>query len=272
MKKSHIIIWGLLFVFAISIAIYTKFNYKNNNTPIVSPEIFNEENVIVGSYETKSLDQKDNYMTFDVKYPHFKNADDNFNLSIENFLKDQMENDRKISAENWKARYDTQIKGDNISLIPSLDDKFSFYSDFFIIQSNSSYISFVLVYGAFTGGAHGYENRISFNYDIKNKKILTLKDIFNNSNYLKYLSDESRKILKEQYATVNEEDRKGFSNEDDIKAYEEGIMENIISGTEPKEENFSVFTFKKDKVKIYFSQYQVGPYVMGMPEIEIGIR
>ena len=43
----------------------------------------------------------------------------------------------------------------------------------------------------------------------------------------------------------------------------------IESGTEPKEENFSVFTFTPDKVKIYFAQYQVGPYVIGMPEVEV---
>jgi len=47
-------------------------------------------------------------------------------------------------------------------------------------------------------------------------------------------------------------------------------MEMINSGTEPKEENFSVFTFTRDrKVKIYFAQYQVGPYAIGMPEVEV---
>ena len=47
------------------------------------------------------------------------------------------------------------------------------------------------------------------------------------------------------------------------------LVSMIEDGTQPKEENFSVFTFTPTTVTLYFGQYQVGPYVLGMPEVEL---
>jgi hypothetical protein len=41
----------------------------------------------------------------------------------------------------------------------------------------------------------------------------------------------------------------------------------LYSGTDPKDENFSVFTFDDKKINIYFAEYQVGPYVIGTPVV-----
>jgi hypothetical protein len=73
--------------------------------------------------------------------------------------------------------------------------------------------------------------------------------------------------LKEQYAVVSDGEREN-SDPLAIESYLENINSNIDSGTEPVEDNFKTFTFTKDGIKIYFAQYQVGPYVMGMPEVE----
>ena len=228
-----------------------------------------EELVIKDSYQTKTLTQADPYMKFDVKYPSFKNADADFNASIEKLLKNGMTEDAKSSKENWQARYDTQVKGDNIPKVPANDDKFAFYSSYKVIQSNSDYISVVLNYGAFTGGAHGYENNVTFNYDVKNKKNIELKDLFpNDPDYLTYLSTQSRISLKKTFATVSENDKQQATAEE-IKEVVKDIVTSIDSGTEPKAENFTAFTFTKNKITIYFSQYQVGPYSFGSPEVEI---
>lgn len=227
------------------------------------------ELVMADSFETKVLARNDDYVKFDVKYPYFKNINNDFNLKIEDLVKSQMDNHENASRDNWQARFDTQTKGDNIEKVPTDEEKFSFFSDFEIIQSNSSYISFVLKYGGFSGGAHGYENYVSFNYDIKNQKLIELKDLFhNNPQYLNYLSEKSREYLKGEFATVSEEDKQNSSPEA-IQEYVDNIISMIEAGTEPTEENFSVFTFTDDKVKIYFAQYQVGPYTIGMPEVEL---
>lgn len=274
MKKNIKII---LLIIVIIISFY--FTYKNwakkEEIKIDSiPYVENiEELIVANSFETKILTPSDDFVKIDIKYPFFMKANKDFNLKIEDFIKEQMVNHTIISRENWKARFDTQVEGDNIGISPKNDEeKFTFYSDFKIIQSNGTYISFVLKYGGFSGGAHGYENNTSFNYDIKNNKIIELKDLFvNNPDYLNYISTESRNILKKEFAQVSEEDKEN-SSEVAIKEYIDNIVSSIDIGTEPKDENFSTFTFVGNKITIYFGQYQVGPYSIGSPEVQIDIK
>lgn len=267
----------ILLVIVITISFYFSYKSWNKNEEIKVDDILYVENteelIVANSFETKILTPSDDFVKIDIKYPFFMKADKDFNFKIENFIKEQMVNHTIISRENWKARLDTQIEGDNIGTSPKNDEeKFTFYSDFKIIQSNGTYISFVLKYGGFSGGAHGYENNTSFNYDIKNNKIIELKDFFVNSpDYLNYISTESRNILKKEFTQVSEEDKEN-SSEVAIKEYIDNMVSSIDIGTEPKDENFSTFTFQDDKITIYFAQYQVGPYVIGSPEVQIDIK
>lgn len=236
---------------------------------IKNPQPKNEELIDSNSYEIKVLAVEDAYVKFDIKYPYFKNASDEFNTSIEGMLQAQVDENKKGGQENWLARYETQSTGDNISEFPPENEKFSFGSNFTIVQSNSNYISFIQNYGGFTGGAHGYENNVSYNFDIKKQKNIELKDIFSsNFDYLNYLSVKSREYLKSQFAKISEEDMKN-SDPQALKEYIDNMNSMIDEGTLPKEENFGIFTFTPDKIKIYFAQYQVGPYVIGMPEVEL---
>ena len=270
MKKNLILVIFLFGILVILGLIFKGFKankeIKVNNSQSITQ---NEGLIVASSYETKTLTIDDPYVTFDVKYPYFKNADANFNSNIENLLKGKIDDHKKTSQEYWQARIDTETKGENIPNVPSQDDKLSFFSDFTIVQSNSTDISFVLNYGGFSGGAHGYENNVSYNYDIKNKKNITLKNLFpNDPQYLTSISTVSREYLKKQFASISEEDKKN-STPEALKEYVDNMVKMIESGTEPTVENFSVFTFTPDKVKIYFAQYQVGPYAIGMPEVEI---
>lgn len=273
-KNKTTILLIIIIIVLVSYVVYKNWKPKEEvkvenkvETPVKAEDL-----IVKDSYQTKTLNLTNAYMKFDVKYPYFKNASVDFNAGIEKLLKDKMTEDSQTSKENWQARYDTQVKGDNIPKVPTASDKFSFYSSFKIIQSNSQYISVVLNYGAFTGGAHGYENNVSYNYDLKNKKNIKLKDLFpNNPDYLTYLSDKSRESLKATFAIVSEEDKKN-SDAQALKEYVDNINSSIESGTEPKIENFNIFTFTKDKVKIYFAQYQVGPYTFGSPQVEIDIK
>lgn len=218
-----------------------------------------EDLVLGNSYETKAISESTDYVTVNVKYPYFPQASKEFNDQVETVLKKAIEEQKQSSEDNWKARYDTRAPGDDIKAKPETDeDKWPFMADFTVAQSNANYISFVEEYSGFSGGAHGYANKVSFAYDVKNNKIMTLKDLFpNDPNYLKTVSDASRADLKKQYVVMND-------GEDTSS-----LVSMIEDGTEPKEENFSVFTFTPTTITLYFGQYQVGPYVLGMPEVEI---
>ena len=71
--------------------------------------------------------------------------------------------------------------------------------------------------------------------------------------WLAALSTEARKQLNDQVK------KQTFVSDEDW----------INKGTEPSKENFSVFKLEKNAVRIIFSQYQVGPYASGMPEIVV---
>lgn len=272
MKKKQIL--TILIIIILVALIFIIRDHKTRVEPVTEKDttanVVAEGLIVPDSYDTKTLNPDDTYVKFDIKYPSFKKADSNFNSSIETLIKTQIQEDIKQSSENWQVRYEMQSPGENIPKVPKNDqDKFSFFSNFTIVQSNSTYISFILNYGGFTGGAHGYENVISYNYNVKKQRNIELKELFlNNPDYLTYLSTTSRDYLKKQFATVSEEDKKN-SDPEAIKQYVDNIISMINTGTEPKVENFSIFTFTPDKIKIYFSQYQVGPYVIGMPQIEV---
>lgn len=238
-----------------------------NNKPLISTE----EDVIKGTFETRLIKKQDRYVNFDVKYPYFFYASRDFNSKIKDFLETQAEAHSITSKEAWKARYETQTPDYQISEFPkNEDEKFYFFSDFEIIQSNSSYVSVVVNYGGFSGGAHGYENRVSFAYDLINKKEIMLSDLFmGDREYLINISDYARNYFK---ASLEEKVKEMFTQEDDtavVQEYVNNAMLMIENGTKPSTENFSVFSFTKDKIIFYFGQYQVGPYSDGMHQLEI---
>lgn len=274
MKKEYVVILILMFATAGYLSIRNFIESKKQQKEIEQKQEIilsekEEDLILVDSYETKIENREDVYMKFEVKYPYFKKAGEDFNKSIENLLKEQIENDSVVGRENWEARIKTE---EGLKIAPSTWEKFYFSSDFEIIQSNSLYISFILKYGGYIGGAHGYQEVASFNYDIKNQKILSLNDIFkDNPDFLNYLSKESRDILSSKFALINE-DEIGDSSKEAIEEYIKNINSGIEEGTKPIIENFSIFTFYQNKIKIYFKQYQVVPYAMGMPEIEIDIK
>lgn len=123
------------------------------------------------------------------------------------------------------------------------------------IYEDSQYISCLLSYYVYAGGAHGSTTLLPVTYSKAEKKLLTLKDVFTSlpENWLETLSAEARRQLADQvkYGKLS-------SN-----------PEWIESGTVPEEALFSVFKVEKDTVRIIFGQYLVAPYSEGMPEITV---
>jgi len=183
--------------------------------------------------ENKTYKEPTAYATFDVVYPRFKDASAEFNQKIENLVMEGVENHKKDAEESWREG----------------QEKFQFYTAWAPIQVNKNYISFLLRLGGYSGGAHGYENLASFNYDITAKKEIVLSDLFSkNPNYLKTISEFTRKNLRRQFGDNANEDM-------------------LLAGTESNAENFSVFTLLPDSITFYFVEYQVAPYAMGASQV-----
>lgn len=100
------------------------------------------------------------------------------------------------------------------------------------------------------GYAHGSTYVTGFNYDVKNARMLALKDIFTpKTDYLKQISD---------YSTTDLEGRLDRLGDEWIR-----------NGASPKEENYANFSIDVSNINIYFQQYQVSEYASGVQTVRI---
>ena len=138
---------------------------------------------------------------------------------------------------------------------PAYPQAFEFDIDSSSVYEDTNHISFLLTVYQFTGGAHGSTTLIPITYSKQTKKLLSLEEVVQpaRKDWLATLSTEARKQLNAQVQ------KQKFSSDEDW----------INKGTEPTKENFAIFKLEKNSVRIVFSQYQVGPYASGMPEIVV---
>ena len=138
---------------------------------------------------------------------------------------------------------------------PAYPQAFEFDMDSSSVYEDANHISFLLNVYQFTGGAHGTTSLIPVTYSKQTKKLLSLEEAVQptRKDWLSALSTEARKQLNDQVK------KQTFVSDEDW----------INKGTEPSKENFSVFKLEKNAVRIICSQYQVGPYSSGMPEIVV---
>lgn len=263
-KSSIFLSAFIVLIFILGIYLGTKYNSSKKPEEVAetSPTTDTEKPALIID-KSLSIDKTytapDKYTIFKVTYPQFKNVSADFNQKIADLVTAGIALQKKDSEENWKARYETRSSGDNITEFPKEADKFYFDVSWEPTQENNDFISFILTISAYEGGAHGYETLTSFNYDVVNKKEISLADLFpNDPNYLKTISDFSRKNLTAQFR-----EKLSIKTKADEANFKDSVLPMLESGTTPDEINFSVFTFTDDKITFYFNQYQVAPYAMG---------
>ena len=237
--------------------------YKNNK----EKEIQTENNSKY--YFVEKIKDEDKYTTIDAEYPIFKNVEENFNKKIKDLILKLINDHKKESETNYLEILDYQNKNpqDLESVkrpyLPESKDKFPFYSKIEIYNIDKNYISFALRYGAFTGGANGYEKINTYNYDLKNKKEIDILNYFKNQNLnFQDIQKYTIKDLENNFLKTEEENDENY-----IKSIKEYIKEGTKNISD-----FSNFVFNENSLKFYFLQYQVGPRTFGLPEVVYYIK
>ncbi|MGC9603522.1 MAG: DUF3298 domain-containing protein [Minisyncoccia bacterium] len=183
----------------------------------------------------------------DAEYPQFGGAPASFNSEIADFVNNRITEFKKASAENWQARQDTRPAGEPKQEFPA--QPFYFESNWEPEQLNQNYISSIVRFSEYIGGANENQNLRTFNYDFVDKREVALADVFPGvPDYLQKISDIVRSSLTSQ-----------------LDAASNGhVATDILNqGTEPTEENFSNFVFNDNVITFYFPKYQVAPGVFG---------
>lgn len=117
-------------------------------------------------------------------------------------------------------------------------------------QYNTQILSFRFDIYTFTGGAHGNTAVITKTYHFKTGKEIRLSDIFNpNKKYLMQITDLVRPQLTKQF--------------------EMPTFDWITTGTAPVSKNYQAYLLTPSGISFIFQQYQVGPRVIGMPEVAV---
>jgi hypothetical protein len=199
-------------------------------------------------YETKKVSigsDKEGYK-IEAEYPIVKSgipdkSKTKINSQIENFI--------NVSVNQSKEEF-IPLSKDLIELGSAAT--LTYYGKFVVTSDFAKlpYINIRVDTNYFTGGAHGINTVDTFVFDARTGERLELSKIFD-GDYLDTLSKLSLNALKAKDPKLE-------------------IYTFVEDGTAPLEANFRSFALMTDGLHIIFGDYQVGPYVIGRPEIVLG--
>lgn len=124
------------------------------------------------------------------------------------------------------------------------------------ISFTGNYVSFLLFFFSYTGGAHGIHDYICKTYDRESGEIVKLSDIIS-MNQLKQISSYCRNAVGEQKKSMYE-DYEGIKTDIELK-----------NGTKPEWDNFENFIIYEDSLIVIFNEYEIAPYYMGAFRVNV---
>jgi hypothetical protein len=167
----------------------------------------------------------------------------------------------KDAAEKFPEieTYINAIRSDFIALVPKTDDEAQYQGvdedRAYVLKTDtttytsSSTITYKLQTYMFTGGAHGGTFIATFTYT-KDGRLIPLTNLLSSSDSLNKLSVAARRYFYDKLGN-------------------QSSREEIDIGTEPNEENFSVWYITDKMVVFIFQEYQIGPYVIAIQEFPL---
>jgi len=186
-------------------------------------------------------------------YPRFTQASDRFNTVIKDEVELGIAEFLQMATMDFESRL--AVGGDSFRSEFEQSGMYSYAVEYKIVQSNESYISVVVYTDGYAGGAHGYRTITTYNYDVTKDKILGVLDVYT-AGGLQNISDIARAELEKKFKAD------GVYEESFISMMQEGTNPNIAS-------NFSRFTFDENGLQLYFTEYQIAPYVYGTTKITL---
>lgn len=191
----------------------------------------------------RRADYSDEVSVKRIEYPEFYHLDE-LNESILNTI------------NSYEAEFDQLLTANREVMAAAgstVDLQGSFHVGWKKSQMNGNYISIILEIYYYAGGANGITYMQSYNYDVKNKRFLTLNDILVEPRTLAEISETVRAEIESTYNP----------------SYDINLNAMITVGTSPKPDNFSVFVFDEDTITFWFQKYQVLPGSFGTPTVTL---
>ncbi len=181
-----------------------------------------------------------------IEFPQFASVSDDFNADIASSTIGRLEEFKRTIAENDMARKATSAPGHSDEIPPNA---YSFDASWQAAQINARYVSMIMRYDSYAGGANENQEIQAFNYDVAARKQVTLDSLFAGvPNYLPKISELAQSQLSDLLSAAS-------------PGYVPGDM--LEEGIALRPENFRYFTFNAYAVTFYFPKYAVAPGAFG---------
>ena len=244
MKDRKFLILSIVTVWLSSIILLSGNAYGDNEPSISSLPL-----------NIQSIRESDSFFSIHAEYPQFDTVDSDFNQQIATLIAGKINSFKEQSRDNWKAKLDT-MPADK-SLPKSPQQPFTFIASWDSAQLNNTYLSLVIKIYYFTGGAHGNEEIHTFNYDMVQRKTITIDEFF----------DSPQEAL-ERISIISAEDITSQLKSREWKM-DDDLEEMLKQGTAPSSDNFKNFNFDFYNLILYFQKYQVAPGAVGSLTVTI---
>lgn len=138
--------------------------------------------------------------------------------------------------------------------------------DFSLQDSTNRFISLLGKGYQFTGGAHGMPFFITLNYDREEQQIVPLPKMLGDSTALQPISRFVRDALARHFMHQR---NIPVTDQASVDAFLQEQGDWVKDGTAPSYSNYNNFLLRPQGIRFIFGAYQVGPYVIGTPEVEV---
>lgn len=188
------------------------------------------------------------YSTIKITYPVIKN-DISYSKELNQAIKQTIDG----VVQEFKKNLSKNLPLKPIPNLPLTANSNNLDINYKMFSTNRNVISIRFsIYTNFYGAAHPFTTFLSLNYDIKQKKLLSLDQIFKSKDYLQFLATYSKKVLTKKLSKAA-----STSTEPDQE------------GLKPLAKNFKIWNLTSDGLLLTFPPYQVAAYVFGPQEVLI---
>ncbi len=206
---------------------------------------------------------RENVLRQDMYYKNNKILE--YTIKYPQFISDTYQTlaDKLNSLYRTKAVMYERSNVNNLYQMAMVDYEYSIANNFPVHQYEA-FVTYVVTYNQdcalslyfdqyeYTGGAHGNTLRYSDNWNLQSSRRMELSDFFpDNANYKEFIIQNIIKQIENQNANGN---GMYFDN------YEKLVADNF---------KINNFYLTKEGVVIYYQQYDIAPYVSGLPSFTI---
>jgi hypothetical protein len=227
-------------IFIVCILITSNLIFASNSNKNYLPNLEADTLEINTLNYSKSSD--DSSVTINIEYPQINGIEnDTIETKINSFLEEEFK-----QSIPW---YEEILSDSTEFQDYPYELGYSFETGFQVQFNSQKFISIVLNHYQFTGGAHGNYFALGYNIDLKDGKVLTLKDIIKDDSF-DLLTYECEQAILETYEANS--------------LIEAGTFENEL--VIPEDQDFYI---TPTALVIQFDPYEIGPYAMGEIVAEI---